>query len=45
MQAPELSPHGQPLLEGFADAFSSWGFQRFSKWITGLARNPTGSRR
>jgi hypothetical protein len=36
-QATQLWSHWQALLEPCADAFSSWGFQRFTEWLTGLA--------
>ena len=39
MQATELWTHWQELLEPCADAFSYWGFQRFTEWLTGLALN------
>src|SRR5438270_6085800 len=39
MQANELWTHWQQLLEPCADAFSYWGFRRFTEWVTGLALN------
>jgi hypothetical protein len=39
MQATELWTHWQELLEPCAQAFSYWGFQRFTEWLTGLALN------
>ena len=34
MQATELWPLWQALLEPFADAFTYPGFQRFTEWLT-----------
>jgi Transposase DDE domain len=39
LQATELWSHWQALLQPCAEAFSSWGFQRFTEWVTGLALN------
>jgi hypothetical protein len=39
MQATQLCQRWQALLEPCADAFTFWGFQRFSEWLTGLALN------
>src|SRR5437764_1002681 len=39
MQATELWTHWQELLEPCAEAFTYWGFQRFTEWLTGLALN------
>ncbi len=39
MQANELWTHWQQLLEPCAEAFTYWGFRRFTEWVTGLAVN------
>jgi hypothetical protein len=39
MQATQLWSHWQALLEPCAAAFTYWGFQRFTEWLTGLALN------
>jgi len=39
MQATQLWSHWQALLEPCATAFTYWGFQRFTEWLTGLALN------
>jgi hypothetical protein len=39
MQATELWSHWQALLQPCAAAFTYWGFQRFTEWVTGLALN------
>jgi hypothetical protein len=39
MQATELWAHWQALLAPCADAFTYWGFQRFTEWVTGLVLN------
>src|SRR5579871_2815323 len=39
MQATQLWSHWQALLAPCADAFTYWGFQRFTEWVTGLAVN------
>jgi hypothetical protein len=39
MQATELWCHWQALLRPCAAAFTYWGFQRFTEWVTGLALN------
>jgi len=39
MQATELWVHWQELLEPCSQAFTYWGFQRFTEWVTGLALN------
>ncbi len=39
MQANELWTEWQRLLEPCADAFTYWGFRRFTEWVTGLALN------
>jgi len=39
MQATDLWTSWQELLHTYADAFTYWGFRRFTEWITGLALN------
>ena len=39
MQANQLWTHWQALLQPYAEAFSYWGFHRFTEWVTGLALN------
>lgn len=39
MHATELWSHWQALLQPCAEAFTYWGFQRFTEWVTGLALN------
>jgi hypothetical protein len=39
MQATEVWSHWQALLAPCADAFTYWGFRRFTEWVTGLALN------
>jgi DDE superfamily endonuclease len=39
MQATQLWSHWQALLGPCADAFTYWGFRRFTEWLTGLALN------
>src|ERR1043166_5713534 len=39
MQATQLWSHWQELLAPCADAFTYWGFRRFTEWLTGLALN------
>ena len=39
MQATEVWSHWQALLAPCGQAFTYWGFRRFSEWVTGLALN------
>jgi hypothetical protein len=39
MQATAVWSHWQELLAPCAEAFTYWGFRRFTEWVTGLALN------